>query len=404
MPLPVTFRDPLWRFILTELDGTVVTWLDKLASSRTVTYILNGSAIATCEVPSDNPEVNRIWDAAGTLFDDEPYVAEGTRHLMGFRREIEGGEPVWNIRYGGTVMQLEDVAESDNAKTKMIAYDPWNMLYYRPIRNGAGVLPGENGLSFTATKANVVAATLLKNTIAVDGTVYLDAGTTYGGTSFYDGDFEDCPEVDINFQQGQMVGEAWDTLCSMAQIDIVISPLWDPVDRPGYIGQMNTYPLAGEQKPSALFGWDKPTRSLVGITNLHDGTLRANAVQYYEGMGGDPVDLAEDVLSQAKYGVYFAQQFWPGLSIPVGIEALAQHEVALRANGQHTVTLSPAPERAPSPFTEYFLGDQVKVDTSNRMREALTGYQRVYGIPIEISDDSLETVRQILASPQTGAF
>lgn len=404
MALPVTFRDPLWRWILTELDGTVVTWLDKLASNRAITYILNGSAIATCEVPSDNPEVNRIWDAAGTLFDDEPYVSEGTRHLIGFRREIEGGEPFWNPRYGGTILQLEDVAESEVAKTRMTAYDPWQLLYSRPIRNGAGGLPGQDGLSFTATKANVVAATLLKNTITEDGTLWLDAGTTYGGTSFYDGDFEDCPLIDINFQQGQMVGEAWDTLCSMAQIDIILSPLWDPDNRPGYIAQMNTYPLAGEQKPSALFGWDKPTRSLVGITNLHDGTIRSNAVQYYESMGGDPVTLAEDTLSQGRYGVYFAQQFWPGLNIPVGIEAMAEHEVALRANGQHTVTLSPAPERAPSPFTEYFLGDQVKVNTSNRMREALTGYQRVYGIPIEISDDSLETVRQILASPQTGAF
>lgn len=399
----VTFRDALWRLIMTDLEGNIVSWLDRLAMNRNLAYVLNGPSVLNFTVPSDNPEVNRLWDAPGTLFDDEPYVAEGVRQVLGFRREIELGNPVWNIRFAGTALQVNDVAESDIGRSTVTCFDPWKLLYSRPIRNGSGNLPGPSGLSFTATKANVIAATLLKNTIDADGMIYIDAGTTYGGTAFYDGDFEDCPEVDINFQQGMMVGEAWDTLCDLGKIDIILEPIYQPDDRPGYICQMNTYPLAGEVKDSALFGWDKPTRSLVGVSHLEDGTIRANEVQYYEDQGGPAVALASDANSVAKYGVYFAQQFWPGNSITAAVEALAEQELALRANGQETVTLSPAPQRAASPFTEYYLGDLVKVDASNRLRKALSGYQRVYGLPIEIDDNGNELVRQILASPQTGA-
>lgn len=406
MPIEPNYFSPLWRFIMTELDGTVVTWLDRLASQRQMSFILNGPAVFNCDVPSDNPEVNRLWDASGTLYDDEPYVAEGVRHVYGFRREIFDPETlIWVCRYGGTVLQIEDVAESDIARSRVSAYDPWQLLYSRAVRNVDGELPGEDGISWTATKANVIAAQLLRNTIDAEGTVYVDAGTTYSGTAFYDGDFEDCPEVDINFPPGTMVGEAWTTLCSMAKIDIILSPLWDPANRPGYLAQMNTYPLAGEEKPTAIFGWDKAPRSLVGVTDLEDGTQRANLVQYFAGQGGPAVTPAEDTTSQGKYGVYEALQHFPGIEgdgWTAAVEALAEAEVALRANGQRTVTISPAPERSPSPFTDYYLGDRVPVVSSNRLRKALDGYQRVYGIPVEVDDNALETVRSLLASPQTG--
>lgn len=401
------YRSPLWRFIATDLQTTTVTWMDHIAMSRMVTYVLNAPAVFSCQVPSDNPEVNRLWDAPGTLYDTDPYISEGVRLIYGFRREIaDPFTQIWVPRFAGLLLQLEDVAESDIARSRMSAYDPWQYLYNRPIRNSAGELPGEAGLSFTATKANVIAASLLKWTIDTDGPCYIDAGTTYGGTSFYTGDLDDCQELDIVFERGMMVGEAWDSLVATGRIDITLDPIYDPDNRPGYCVQMNTSPEAGQQRPDAIFGWDKAPRSLVGITNLHDGTRRANAVQYYAGQGGDPVALQEDLVSQGKYGVYFAQQFWPGptdAGWAVAVEALAESELRLRANGQQTVTISPAPERAPSPFTEYYLGDYVPVYSSNKMREALVGRQRVYGIPIEISDDALETVRQVLASVQTGA-
>lgn len=406
--MPVAnYRSPLWRFIATDLQTNVVTWLDHIAMERQVARVLNAPGVFTCRLPSDNPEVNRLWDAPGTLYDTDPYIAEGVRLIYGFRREVLSPlTQVWTPRFSGLLLQTEDVAESDIARTRISAFDPWQYLYNRPVRNSSGDLPGSDGLSFTATKANVIAASLLKWTIDADGPCYIDAGATYSGTAFYTGTFTDCPLLDINFQQGMMVGEAWDQLVATGRIDIVLDAIFDPDNRPGYCVQMNTAPEWGSSKPDAIFGWNKAPRSLVGITNLHDGTRRANEIQYYRGQGGSPVTLQTDSFSEGKFGVYFAQQFFPG---PDGalwtaaVEALAESELQLRKDGQQTVTISPSPERAPSPYTEYDIGDYVPVYSSNAMREALLGQQRVYGIPIDISDDALETVRQVLASTQTGA-
>ena len=402
--MAVTFRDPLWRFIATDLETNTTTWLDGRCFNRQVSVLLNRPRVFTGEVPSDDPEINRNYDAPGTMFDDGPYVNEGDRLIYGFRREVQDEiTQMWTPRFAGILLQVEDAAQSDIARSRITAYDPWQYLYNRPIRNSSGDLPGSDGLSFDDTKANVIAASLLKWTIDTDGPCFIDAGTTWSGTSFFTGTLDDCPEIDINFQQGMMVGEAWDELVDLGLIDIVLEPIYDPDDRPGYCVQMNTYPLAGQSRPNAVFGWDKAPRSLVGVTSLYDGSERANSIQYYAGQGGPAVTLQEDSLSQARYGVYFAQRFFPGQNVAAGVVALAQQELALRKNGQHTVTISPAPVRAPSPFTEYDIGDTVPIYSSNALRKALTGEQRIYGIPIEISDDALETVRSLLASPQTGA-
>ena len=51
------------------------------------------------------------------------------------------------------------------------------------------------------------------------------------------------------------------------------------------------------------------------------------------------------------------------------------------------------------PWTEYDLGDRVPVYASARLRKLLSGYQRVYGMPIQISDDALEHIDALLVSP-----
>lgn len=380
-------RSPQWRFIVTTLNPQVITQLDRLASQRRVTYLLNGPAVMEAVVPSDNPRVN-------ILLSGDPYVEEGIRCVFGFRRE--GGTPPWKIRFAGILLQLEDTGESEDADTHIAAYDPWRYLYARPVRNGTGGLPGVNGLSFGATTGDVIAGTLLLNTINEDGAAFIDAGLLFGGTAFYAGTLETTAALDINFQQGTSVGQAWQQLVETNTLDIVLDPIWDPVNRPGYLCELNIYDQAGSTRDASVFTWDKTARSLVSLQRAIDGTRRANRVQYFQDQGGDPVTLQSDATSIARYGEYWDQQFFPNQTVDAAVESLAALVLELRKNGKYTVTFSPAPERMPLLFTEFFLGDRVPVHASSKFRDKLSGYQRIYGIPIDIDDNGVERIREMI--------
>jgi hypothetical protein len=88
--------------------------------------------------------------------------------------------------------------------------------------------------------------------------------------------------------------------------------------------------------------------------------------------------------------------------------SLAAEQLRLRKSFKETLTVNPAPERSPEPFVDYYLGDRVPVYVSNRMRQALPAgvlpfaWQRIYGIPVEIDDNGVETVRELLVGPVGG--
>ena len=252
----------------------------------------------------------------------------------------------------------------------------------------------------------MIVGELLKNTIVNNGTCGLDMGVTYGGTVFWGGTIVACLPLDINFQQGLSVGEAWQQLTNNYDCDIIITPIYDPINRPGYLGEVSVVPQAGIERDNAIFAWDLPSQSLVQISRLYDGTLRANKVKFFAGqggtaLGGQSVPVQTDAASVAKFGEYWRQQFFPGQNVAGVVQLLAQAELAFSANGRQTVTISPAPERSPHPFDEYYLGDRVPVYASNRLRAVLSGYQRVYGIPVTIGDDGTETVQQLLTTEPT---
>jgi hypothetical protein len=162
------------------------------------------------------------------------------------------------------------------------------------------------------------------------------------------------------------------------------------------------------------------------MDNLYDGTGRANIVQFYSnggtGTGGNPVyDNATpgkppfDLASINTYGEYWAfdQQFYPTQAIAAA-QALAQEQVRLRSRFKQTLTVNPAPCRAPQPFIDYDLGDRVPVYASDRLRwplppvpspftvQPILAWQRIYGIPLEIDDNGTETVRELIVGPIGG--
>ncbi len=409
-PAVTRYRTPFWRFVVLDLKTfETLSFLDRLASQRTATYTLNQAAVATGVVPSDNPEVNIPWPS----IDDDPFLAEGTRVLLGFRREGVAPDPPWVIRFAGIIMQMEDTAASDDSFSSYTAYDPWQYLLSRPVCNADGSLPGPDGISFTATHADVIAQELLANTIFNQGPVGVDAGAINGGTGFYDGTIETCIAIDINFAQGTTVGQAWQQLCDLDVCDIVLAPIYDPKNRPGYLCQFNIYTEVGSILDDQIFAWDMPSRSLVGISRLVEGgTQRANKVKYFSGQGGSAtggqtIPVQTDAGSVARFGEYWRQQFFPGQNVAAAVQQLAQAQLQLSAAGKVTVAISPAPQRSPIPFEDFFLGDRVPVYASDRFRApipdpatsgSMVQYQRIYGIPLLIADDASEQINQMLTA------
>lgn len=394
---------PPWRFVVTDLNMEVITWLDRLARNRQIAYTLNDTAMCTGTVPSDDPRINIPHT------DGDPYFSEGNRLLFGFRYEpISPTVSAWVIRYGGIILQVQDAAQQDNADTSFTAYDPWQYLRSRPVRNGViegFTLPGLNGSSYTQTRINEIAGLILKNTIVTDGPVFIDAGWEYGGTYFYEGTMEDCDRIDINFAQGTTVGQAWDELVSGNQADFVLTPIWDPERRPGYTHELSIYTQAGAIIDNAIFGWDQVPRNLIGVNRLIEGSGRANKIKFFAGqaglgVGGQAIQVQTDPVSVAKYGEYWYTQFFPGQNVALAVEAFAAATLEIRKTGRRTVDIAPSPDCATSLFQAFFLGDRVPVYASNRLREELQGYQRIYGISLQIGDDSTETIDRMLASKE----
>lgn len=410
------YQGPPWRWVVTDPLTNTVTFLDRLAFAVQVRYILNRTSTAKLSVPSDNPEVNILHNwvpPPGPTTFTGPFVEEGDRLLYGFRRE--GDSPLWVCRYGGTILQTEDTGETENARTVLTAADPWQLLYQRPMRNILADFPDKAGFfSFNDTQTGVIALTWLRNTILNEGPVGIDVPTTgqlagFGitlvdmpGSGYWSGTIENTTQIDIDFQQGMSVGEIWDQLVQEGYMDIVLTPVYDPVRRPGITHEINIYERAGRQADDAVMAWDKPSRNLISFNHVKDGYKRANTVRYYEQQGGKPVGGGipiADGTSVLRYGEYWAQQFFPG-RIQEAVLAFAELQLLLRADGIDTVTIEPTPERAPFLFTEWFIGDTVPVFASDRARAAVNGFQRIYGIELNVDENSYERLPQVLGSPE----
>ncbi len=376
---PAVYEEPLWRFVVTNLDLEIITFLDSLSRDRRLEFTLNNPAMATGTVPSDNPEVN--ISQAGHAF-----LSEGRRCLLGFRRE--GGTPPWVIRFAGIILQLEDSVDEDSSPSAISTYtawDPWKYMMVRPVLRADGSLPGPSGVTFVTTPANEIATALLDRTFLY-----------HGETHIMTGNVQTCPEVPrITFAQGSSVGEAWQQLCEAGWCDITMTPVYDPIGHPSKLVAIGISELAGRTRPRSSFAWAIAGENLSAMGRLIDGTQRANEYQGYAGQGGPPADaLLVDPTSVLSFGEYWAQEWFPGKSVEAAA-AIATERLAVRKNGITTYKVSPLPEPSPRPFIDYALGDCVPVWASDRLRAPVAVGQRILTIPIEIDDSGVERVSEL---------
>jgi hypothetical protein len=397
-----------WRFIFTDIPipgsggsvgGQTTTWADSVTRNRQIVYTLDQASVITCDVDSSSNQVNLI------SFDGFTEVSQTKRLIYAFRREATDPLHPWVCRAAGIVMVPEDQADTDVPLTHLTAYDPWKYLEGRPVMDEDGNLPGPYGFQYLGLRGDQIVTEILKATIesTFGGFCFVDAGVANGGTAFYSGTIEETLQINFDVQQGTSVADAWTQVCESGFLDIVLTPIYDPVNRPGYTHELNVYNLAGSDQPTAVMGWDQMNRSLSSIDRLHDATPGnfADVVQYYVGQGGPPAPLEMNDAAIAAFGYYWSTQFFPDQTIPSAqiVTALAQQALTLSKQGQRTTTVNLTPERSPIVFLDYNLGDRVPIYASNQLRTSSAGYQRVQAIPIIITDDGIEEVQGLLCSP-----
>lgn len=414
-----------WRFVITDTPSTVsvggvtTTWANNLFTGRSITFGLDQPTVISAALWPDSRAVNAIFD-----LDDEPLVAQSNRIVYCFRREgirIENDEQKgpWWIRAAGILMSPEDQGDPDIPLTHFTAYDPWMFLTGRPARMFTGEIadigaipPPDGWLTWqpgpALSRGDQIVTGVLEQTIVQDGFAFIDAGVTHAGTNFWQGEIEETDDIWFQIQRGQSVADVWSALCDAGNLDIVLTPIYDPENRPGYTHDLSVYNRAGTVKRNAVFAWDKMMKNATTADRMHDGTPGQffNTIQAYAGPGGVPVPLAGPLTngpSVDRFTPYWLMQFQVsgGAVDPSGsaVLAMAAQELVLAKQGKRTTTITPTPERSPIPLLEYNVGDRVPYYASKRLRVTAAGPQRVQAIPITITDDGIEQVQSLLLSP-----
>lgn len=411
-PAPSTrfFEGFPWRFVFSAVDVSdpdnpvvveTTSWADGLLTNRQIALALGTSTSIEADVWPDDIRVNEVWD------DGYPRVAQTKRMVWAFRRE--GGTPPWVCRAAGMLMSPSDDGGPDVPLTHFVAYDPRTYLAARPAMASDGSLPSPEGGFLLVDTGDQIALAMLNNTIVNEGSVFIDAGVAYGGTSFYAGTIETTDMVAVTISAGQSVADIWDQLEQAGNCDLILTPIYDPINRPGYTHELSIYSLAGDDHPEVVMGWDVLNRCLNRVQRVHDGTPGAffDKVQAYAGQGGVPVPTSGPLTNSAAvtaFGSWWLMQFFPAMlsSDPTAaaVLALAGQALQLAKQGRRTLTLELVTELAPRVFNAYNLGDRVNIHATNRLRAAIDGLQRVQAIPIDIPDDGVgEKIAALLTSP-----
>lgn len=418
--MPRWFSGYQTRFVVTDLNTVTTTTLDKLVLDAQIVFNLNQPMTGTISVRSNDRRVNRIFT------DAFPLLAQSNRLIYMFSREAPADADPWVCRAAGVLMSPEDQADADVPTTHFAFYDAWQFLMGTPaFIDGSGNIPGPDGFQFFAQPGSVIAATLLGNAVASlgAGTVggngtFVDAGPDFGGTSFWapsGGFIEDTPVIDYTVQQGATLGQVWNDLVGLDNpdpgsnpadgLDIVLQPIYDDVNRPGYTHNLQIANLAGVDRPGSPMAWGAFNRTSITADRQHDATPGAfiNVANFYAGQGGPPAGPGGlpivNTVSVETFLAYWSTQFFPGQPNALAVYAAARQALILAKQGKRTFTLDPDPLRAVPPFVGYNLGDRIPVTTRNALRVASTGLQRVQTIPLQISPDGITRVNALLTSP-----
>lgn len=372
-----------WRFVICDLAGRPITSLSAYSSTKHLSFPLNNPASITFTVPSDSPQVSILHT------DGEPYLSVGNRVLKAWRRVAN--EDTWTLRFCGIVWTLQDDGDGDTSKTAVTAFDPFQILTKRWVRNAVGKV--YKTVVFNDVPAQTIAKQMVDRTIEYGGAcgISTDLGT-----------FTTAPGQTAAYDQA-FIAPSLITLCSTGTLDVA----FDPVNRTdGILCAMSAMPRRGQDRENVVISYAAPGRSAYKMNRLVTMDTFANDIRLWGGHTTGHLARQQDATSIAKYHRYEDGQVLTDVQTPGLVDDLAIEELALRKDPRDLLTLLPTPELAPMPFRDFFLGDSVQVymgvgtdQNPPQTRQAIAGLQRVYGISIDVDDDGVERVSGLDLSP-----
>jgi hypothetical protein len=380
---------PDWLFVVCDLQGNQIAAITRTGFAKRLIARSNRPLQLSFSVPSDDP-LTRILHTDGY-----PYVTSAKRVVRGYRREYGA----FTLRFSGVIAQVQDVADADRSLTHVVAVDPFQRLFRRIVRNAAGsrVLPA--GLRFTSQQGSVIAKALVDRTNTYLGNSRITTDAGFGAV------FEATAAQTVDFPEGTSVAEALMRLADTGTMDLV----FDPIDySSSYHAVFSVVAERGSNKPNAIFCYGMGNHSIRSFQRLEDGDLIANDVTVYRGprpskgaawLRSNAVSAA----SQTAHDKFESVRYLWEQESAAFTQQLADEERDLRADPRVLLSIVPMIERAPVPFTDYWLGDRIQVYISgDAARQSLAASQRVYGVTISIEDDGFETVEEIVASANQG--
>lgn len=382
---PIFQIAPDYRFVLCDPLGAYLSVISRISLTKRLRFRRNAFETVTFTVPAADPQVRILHT------DGEPFLSCSNRVLKVYRKE--SGR--WIIRFTGPVEQVEQDGDANGLYAHVTAFGPGRILHQRLVRNAAGGIVNTTGnpISFTSVAGNTIAKTLVDraNTVAATG-ITTDPGL---GAAF-----ETTAVQTKEFEEGTMVGEAHEELTDTDTMDIWYQPL-DRQD--GILAAMRVETEQGENKPNAVFAYGMGNHSIAQFRRLRDGSQIANNVYAYadrpaRGSTWGQSKTAVDSASQTKYRLRESLRFYSDKYTSEQLQALANFEQSLRRNPRETVSIVPAIERAPTPFTDYFVGDFIQVYADELLLQSMAGTQKVEELDIAVDDGGFERVTEIVGS------
>jgi hypothetical protein len=371
-----------WRIVLCDLRGRPIALYTTFAFEKEFEYVLNRPARCSFVVPAEEPLVNILHT------DGEPYLSCGNRTIKAYRREGNGN---WMLRFAGIIMQTEEQGDPDKVTIAVNAFDPLLLLQHRPIRRQNGDL--RRTVRFVDEAGAIIAKKMVNRTIQYDGPCGIETTGAFASTS--------APQT-LAFDQ-QFIGDGLVSMTDTATLDLVFAPV-DRTD--GILVKMSAIKKRGTDKSGSVsFDYGIGEYNVSEWRRTRNTDQMANDVTIIGGRSNQLVEHRESLASQTKYHTYVDMQTYSDIQTPEFLDALAVEMIALRKKPREIISVTPLPERAPSPWTDYFLGDivnvqcEVKPSLPTGSHQIISGVQRIYGITISVDENGFEKVAELVCSP-----
>jgi hypothetical protein len=405
------------RVVLCDLDGVPISVLTQLAHQLSSQIRLNRPAQLTFQVPSDDPMVNLAHtdtyiDPSTGATVQYPYLSEGNRVIKIYRRDNAAaagapatgsdpysGTPPWTLFNVYIVWHLDDEGDEDTATTTVTCVDGWQVLMHRAVIDN----PATYGSTvFMSGRVDDVIKAMVDNTNSLVGqTGIVTTGTFSAPTS-----------VSAQYDEA-FIGIAIAQFADMGICDIVLTPQ-NSITGDHWV--LSVLGAAGDYKPNAVFAWDMANRSVQKISRTGDMETVAND-GYMFGGSSTPTTVGMTIVnifglsahwadsgSQTRYRFLQDQPVHNEILDAGLLTRLANEEGALRAAPRQLIKIVPNPDKAPiykgpgNHTGDFSLGDTVQVYATKRLRKAINGVTRVYGLDWGRDDDGFELISSIICS------